>query len=186
MTVPTYIDRRSAGAAEQVIALEAERVSVTENGTVKRAIRYEDLREIRLSIGLAGRDSQVLCRLTGRDNTRILFGSRSWKAIGEWENRADRFREFNAALHARALAHAETIAFIEGQPFWSGLLLPCIGLALAALGAAFALYFLREGNPLALVGLPGMAIGLYLAWILRPRPAKPYDPETYARTANTP
>lgn len=186
MTETTYTDRRNAGASEQQITLESERISVTENGVVKRAIRYDELREVRLSIGLAGRDSQILCRLTARNGTRIAFGSRSWTSIGEWSNHADRFRDFNAALHARAMKHADSVDFVEGQPLGTRFLLPGIGLGLAALGAALAIYFARDGNPLALAGLPGMAIGLYLAWMLRPRPTKRYDPAVYAQPANTP
>lgn len=182
MTMQTYSNRHAANTAEQQISLESERIAVVEDGVLKRAIRYDDVREVRLFIGMAGRDSQILCRITGHEATRIVFGSRRWKAVGEWDNRADVFRAFNAALHAKLEGRTDSIAFIEGQPFWSGILLPAIGLGLAALGAAFTVYFLRDSNPLALAGLPGMAIGFYLAWILRPRSAKPYDPATYAKT----
>ncbi|WP_420430315.1 hypothetical protein [Hyphobacterium sp.] len=182
MTIETYSNRHAANTAEQQISLESERIAVVEDGVLKRAIRLADVREVRLFIGMAGRDSQIICRISGHDGTRIAFGSRRWKSVGEWDNHADVFRVFNAALHARLEERADSVAFIEGQPFWSGILLPAIGLGLAALGAAFAVYFLRDGNPLALAGLPGMAIGFYLAWILRPRSPKPYDPATYAKS----
>lgn len=180
MTDITYSDRRSSTAPEQCITLESKRISVSETGTLKRAIAFDDIAEVRLGVEMAGRDSQVVCRIAGKNGTRITFGSRHWISVGQWENRADRFRDFNAALHSALLPHANTIRFIEGQPLWVGFVMSGLGLVVALLGGGFAFYLLRDENLIGFGGVPGLIIGLYLAWMFRPRAQKPYDPALYA------
>lgn len=180
MTGTSYSDRRNAAAKEQLIALESNRISVSEQGALKRAIAFDDITEVRLGVEMAGRDSQVVCRITAADGTIIVFGSRSWQSLGQWENRAVGFRDFNTALHRALLPYAATIRFIEGQPLWFGFVMSGLGLMLALLGGGFALFLLLDENPVGFGGLPGLIIGLYLAWMFRPRPQKPYDPRLYA------
>lgn len=180
MTETTYTDRRNATSADQLITLESKRISVSETGTLKRAIAFEDIMEVRLGVEMAGRDSQIVCRIEGKDGTSIIFGSRSWQSLGQWENRAVLFRDFNTALHRALLPHAESIRFIEGQPLWFGFVMSALGLVLALLGGGFALYLLLDENLIGFGGIPGLLIGLYLAWMFRPRAQKPYDPALYA------
>lgn len=180
MTGTSYSDRRNAAAKEQLIALESKRISVSEQGALKRAITFDDITEVRLGVEMAGRDSQVVCRITAADGTIIVFGSRSWQSLGQWENRAVGFRDFNTALHRALLPYAATIRFIEGQPFWFGFFMSGLGLILALLGGGFAFYLLRDENLIGFGGIPGFLIGLYLAWMFRPRAQKTYDPALYA------
>jgi hypothetical protein len=180
MNGETFIDCRGATSADQIIALESNRVSVSEDGKIRRAISFDEIREVRLGVAMAGRDSQIVCRISANDGTQIVFGSRRWKRVGEWENHADLFRDFNAALHSRLLSHATQIDFIEGHPLWVGFVLSGLGLLIFALGAGFAFYLLQSDNLVGLGGIPGMIIGLYLAWMFRPRAPKSYDPARYA------
>lgn len=180
MTEPTYSDRRNATSPEQFITLESGRISVSMDGKLKRAIAIDEIAEVRLGVEMAGRDSQVVCRITANDGTQIVFGSRSWKSVGLWENRADRFLEFNTALHRALLPHAASIRFIEGQPLWFGFVMCGLGILMALLGGGFALYLLWDDNLIGFGGVPGLIIGLYLAWMFRPRAPKPYNPALYA------
>ncbi len=180
MIKASYSDRRNATSAEQFIVLESNRISVSEGGTLKRAITFDDVREVRLGVEMAGRDSQVVCRITAKDGTRITLGSRSWQSLGQWENRAAGFRDFNTALHRALQPYAETIRFVEGQPLWFGFVMSGLGLMLAMLGGGFALFLLLNDNLMGFGGVPGLIIGLYLAWMFRPRAQKPYDPALYA------
>ncbi|WP_394693335.1 hypothetical protein [Hyphobacterium sp.] len=182
MTEATYSDRRNATSPEQHIMLESGRISVSMDGKLQRAIAFDEINEVRLGVEMAGRDSQVVCRITANDRTRIVFGSRSWKSVGLWENQADRFREFNTALHRALLPHAAGIRFMEGQPLWFGFVMCGLGLLMALLGGGFALYLLWDDNLIGFGGVPGLIIGLYLAWMFRPRAPKPYDPALYAGT----
>lgn len=183
MTEPTYSDRRNATSPEQCITLESGRISVSMDGILKRAIPFGEITEVRLGVEMAGQDSQVVCRITGASGTRIAFGSRSWTSVGQWENRAGHFREFNTALHKALLPHATTIRFLEGQPLWFGFVMCGLGLLMALLGGGFALYLLWDDNLIGFGGVPGLVIGLYLAWMFRPRAPKPYDPALYAGNA---
>lgn len=176
----SFTDKRNATAAEQVITLEADRISVSESGVLKRAIRYNDIVQMRLGVEMAGRDSQVVCRITGPDKTQIVFGSRAWQSVGVWSNRGEAFRDFNSALHRALMPHQDEIDFIEGQPLWYGYVMSAIGLVIAALGFAFAVFLLRDENPIGFGGLPGALLGLYIAWMFRPRAPKHYDPALYA------
>lgn len=179
MSGETYIDRRGATSNDQIITLESKRVSVSENGNLRRAIAFDEIREVRLGIEMAGRDSQIVCRISARDGTRITFGSRRWKSVWEWENRADLFRDFNAALHGKLQTRWAQIDFIEGHPLWVSFVLAGLGLLIFGLGAAFTYYMLGNNNLMGWGGIPGMIIGLYLAWMFRPRAPKFYDPERY-------
>ncbi|WP_421789505.1 hypothetical protein [Hyphobacterium sp.] len=179
MSSATYTDRRNAASAEQTISIEAERISVAENGTRKRAIRFDEITQIRLGVEMAGRDSQVVCRIAGHDGTRIVFGSRAWKSVGVWHNQADTFRNFNTALHQALMPFRDGIEFVEGQPLWFGYAMSAMGLAIALLGFGFATYLALEENPIWLGGVPGGLLGLYIAWMFRPRAPQPYDPELY-------
>lgn len=183
MTAETYIDRRNATASEQQIALENKRISVSEQGTLKRAIAFSEIVEVRLGVEMAGRDSQIVCRITGKDGTRIIFGSRAWKSVGVWDNRADSFLAFNATIHKALLPYRDSIRFIEGQPIWFGYVMAGLGLLIALMGGGFAVYLAFEESPLFIGGVPGVIIGLYLAWMFRPRAPRPYDPSTYADKA---
>jgi len=183
MIAPTYSDRRSSTTPEQTIMLESKRISVSENEALKRAITIDEIVEVRMGVEMAGRDSQVVCRITAKDGTKIAFGSRSWKSVGHWENRADLFLAFNAALHRALLPHMTTIRFIEGHPLWVGFMMSGLGLLIAALGGGFAIYLLWDDNLMGFGGVPGFIIGLYLAWMFRPRATKPYDPALYTRKA---
>ncbi|GJL96353.1 MAG: hypothetical protein DHS20C06_01700 [Hyphobacterium sp.] len=179
MSGETYIDRRGAASNEQIIALESKRVSVSENGKLRRAIPFDEIREVRLGVEMAGRDSQIVCRISANDGTQIIFGSRRWKSVGEWANHADMFRDFNAALHRKLQARSTQIDFIEGHPLWVGFVLAGLGILIFSLGAGFTYYMLGNDNLIGLGGIPGMIIGLYLAWMFRPRAPKPYDPARY-------
>jgi len=176
----TYSDRRSSTAPEQSIALETKRISVCELGSLKRAVTFEEIAEVRMGVEMAGRDSQVVCSIKAKNGTKIAFGSRSWTSISQWENRADLFLEFNAALHRALMPQKDNIRFIEGQPLWFGFVMSGLGLLIAALGGAFAIYLLWDDNLMGFGGVPGLIIGLYLAWMFRPRAPKPYDPARYA------
>ncbi len=183
MTAASYTDRRNAASPDQCVSLESERISVSEAGKLKRAIRFEDIVEVRLGVEMAGRDSQVVCRIRASDGTLIVFGSRAWVSVGAWKNQAGDFREFNTALHRALLPYRDGIAFIEGQPLWFGFVMAGLGLLIAALGAGFAIYLLLDDKPLGLGGIPGVIIGLYIAWMFKPRAPQPYDPELYAEPA---
>ncbi|MEE2526682.1 hypothetical protein V0U79_09905 [Hyphobacterium sp. HN65] len=183
MTQVTYTDRRNAASPEQLIALEDTRISVSENGTLKRAIAFTDIVEVRMGVEMAGRDSQIVCRITGKDGTRVIFGSRAWTSIGVWKNQADRFLAFNACVHRTLAPFGETIRFVEGQPLWFGFVMSGLGLLIALMGGGFAIYLALEESPLFAGGIPGIIIGVYLAWMFKPRAPKPYDPDIYAGKA---
>lgn len=186
MSGPTFTDKRNATSAEQILALEDGRITVSENGHLKRAIRYEDVTRVRLGVEMAGRESQVVCRVEGQDGTRIIFGSRTWKGVGTWANQADTFRDFNTALHQTLIPHQQRIEFIEGQPLWFGYVMSAMGLLIAAMGFGFAVYLALDENPVWLGGIPGGILGLYIAWMFRPRAPQPYDPSLYTTDRSSP
>jgi len=175
-----YSDRRNATSKPCLIDLDGERLSVHQGGIVKQALRFDEVRKVRLSIEMAGQDTQIVCRVSGRSGTQIVFGSRYWLGVGNWRNQAVEFRGFLKTLHEALMPFSDQIAFLEGASLVFRWVMAGLGVLMASVGVVFAILFLRDDNLAGLAFIAPIAIGAWLAWIFRPQRPKPYDPKDYA------
>lgn len=178
-------DRRRSNTPPRNFALVGETLAWRDaDAAAGHAMPLADIRQVRLSVEMAGRDSQVVCRVTDRAGREIAFGSMRWVAPGRWEAAADTFQALLRELHAGLLPYRADIRFVEGPR--TGFMLAMFGTGLAVTAASlffFALLFLVHDNALGLFLIPGVVAGVWLTRLFWPRPAKPYDPETYARAS---
>lgn len=175
-------DCRSVASPRREIALWADRLEESAEGTLVRRIAFEDVEEVRLSVEPSGIGSsepaQIICRVSGKDRT-IGFSSQLSKGILKWENRADQFALFLRDIH-EALNKRTDVRYIEGAPLSARLkaFLPSLLIGLA--GAGLALWALLAGQIItALIGLVLAVAGGYSAWVFRPVADKPYDPKKF-------
>ncbi|TGY89046.1 hypothetical protein E5163_07920 [Marinicauda algicola] len=169
-------DRRGAHGPAREVVLAADRLEVIEAGRVVHRLALGNVKSVRLSVDMAGPDTQVVARICG-PATEIAIGSRSYVAPGRWANNAVEFRRLVLELH-RALRGRE-VRYLEGHTLGLRLVLCALGAAMALAGLLFAFYMaeVRQSGMLALAALPFMVIGGYLAWVFRPGVPVAYDPE---------
>ncbi|MFW5661433.1 MAG: hypothetical protein ACOC05_08605 [Oceanicaulis sp.] len=169
-------DRRNPLEPERTVSVLSDRIEVSEAARLVRRIALADVAAVRLTVEPAGRETQVVCRVTGPSG-EIAFGSRSAKGAG-WTDNALEFRAALVALHRALEPRWGEVAFLEGQTLGFRLAMTAAGVAVAAAAAGFAGYMMivRESALLGLIGLPFAVAGGYLAWLFRPGRPAPYDP----------
>jgi hypothetical protein len=171
-------DQRNALRPARQIMLYADRIEWVEEGRLERRIALDAVNGVRLSVEMAGAQSQVVCRVTGPSG-EILFGSRRAVSLSDWEDNALEFQTLLVALHEALRPWFETVRFTEGQTLGSRLILGGVGVAMASMAISFIGWMLLNAQSamLALAGLPFAALGGYLAFTFRPGRPVPYDPE---------
>jgi hypothetical protein len=171
-------DRRSLTGKTRSVRLYGDRIEVCEPGESLQRIRLYSVTQVRMSVEMAGRDTQVVCRVASK-STQIVFGSRSLSGPGSWQNNAVEFRGLVLALHKALQPRKLAVRFVEGQTLGFRLIMGAAGLSLATGGVVFAGYMLSVAGSamLAAAALPFIVIGGYLAWVFRPGVPLPYNPD---------
>lgn len=171
-------DRRGSHGPAREVILTGDRIEVIEAGRVAHRLSLANVKSVRLSVDMAGRDTQVVARIRG-GSTEIVFGSRSYAGPARWTNNAVEFRAMVLALHRALIARKNEIRFIEGHTLGLRVMVFGLGLAMALAGALYGWWMGVEqaSTMLAFIGLPFIVIGGYLAWVFRPGVPLPYDPE---------
>lgn len=182
MTTTEHRDRRNAASPVRIYRLCDDRLVWTdETGSEVGAMPLPDIRQVRLAFEMAGRENQIVCRVTDMNGQEIVFGSMRWSGVGQWEMAADTFRDLLGALHAALLPYRESVRFIEGSSMAFMIAMFVLGLALTAVSLFFFVLLVlvrEERSGLFLIG--GILAGGWLSRVFWPRGPKPYDPETYA------
>jgi len=184
MTTIEHRDRRNATSPVRIYSLSGEAlVWADETGTKAGEMPFADIRQVRLGFEMAGRDSQIVCRVTDADGREAVFGSMRWSGVGQWEMAADTFRDLLGALHAALLPRRDEIRFIEGSSMTFMIAMFVLGLALTGVSLFFfVLLFLVREEPGGLFLIGGILAGGWLCRVFWPRGPKPYDPEKFAAT----
>lgn len=171
-------DRRGAHGPAREIVLTGDRLEVIEQGRIAHRLGLSNVRSIRLSVDMAGRDTQVVARVRGKA-TEIVFGSRSYVAPGRWANNAVEFRRMLLEIHRALTPRRQEIRFVEGHTLGLRVAIFTLGNAMALAGFLFGWYMseVRQSGMLALAALPFVIIGGYLAWVFRPGVPVPYNPD---------
>lgn len=171
-------DQRNALRPARQIILYADRVEWVEEGRLERRIALDTVTGVRLSVEMAGAQSQVMCRVTGPSG-EIVFGSRRAVSLSDWEDNALEFQSLLVALHKALQPRFGAVRFTEGQTLGSRLILGGVGVAMASMAISYMVWMglNAQSAMLALAGLPFAALGGYLAFAFRPGRPVPYDPE---------
>lgn len=176
-----YSSRHGSAAPACEIVLSAERLSAEAGGRLVQAVRLDAVTSVRLSIEMAGRETQIVCRVSGSPGAEIVFGSKRWTGPGQWTEQAGDFRQFLARLHAALEPRWGQIAFREGQSLAFRGAMFAGGLVLAGAGVLIGGGMLLGDNPAGLFALVPVVAGTWLAVLLRPGRPKAYDPAAYVR-----
>lgn len=188
MALTTLTDRRNGYNPAQLLtlddsALRWRNADDTRDDDDGASVELDDVRQLRLSVEMAGQASQVVCRVTASSGEEIVFGSMRCTGPGQWEANARDFQAFLRALHVALQDRPGPVDYIEGSSVKFLTVMTAIGGLLAvASGAAFAKFFLIDENALGLVLIPAIALGIWMMRLFWPRAPKHYDPATY----NTP
>lgn len=171
-------DQRNALRAARQIILYPDRIEWVEEGRLVRRMALDAVTGVRLSVEMAGAQSQVVCRVSGPSG-EMLFGSRRAVSLSEWEDNALEFQTLLVSLHKALRARFDTVRFTEGQTLGSRLLLGGVGVVMASMAISYMAWMMlnEQSAMLALAGLPFAALGGYLAFAFRPGRPVPYDPE---------
>lgn len=171
-------DQRNALRPARQIILYADRVEWVEEGRLERRIALDTVTGVRLSVEMAGAQSQVMCRVTGPSG-EIVFGSRRAVSLSDWEDNALEFQSLLVALHKALQPRFGAVRFTEGQTLGSRLILGGVGVAMASMAISYMVWMglNAQSAMLALAGLPFAALGGYLAFAFRPGRPVLYDPE---------
>lgn len=186
MSASEHRDRRSAATPVRIFSLtDAALVWRGEDGNVPDGqVELTDIAQVRLSVEMAGQQSQVVCRVTDTQGEETVFGSMRWAGVGHWEPAADTFSALLRDLHLALLPYRDGIRFIEGSSMVFLFVMFSLGLALTGVSLFFfALLFLVREQASGLFLIAGVVAGVWLTRLFWPRGPKPYDPETYARPA---
>lgn len=176
--ISEIVDRRSSLGKPARITLYEDRIEQVENGRLVHRIALDHIKQVRLSIEMAGQDTQIVCRISSSSN-QITVGSRSYISPGVWDNNAINYRTFVLLLHQLLRKCEQDVRYLEGQSLGFRLILSTLGGIIAGLAIIFAWHMITERDRpmLALAALPGLVIGGYLAWVFRPAVPLPYDPD---------
>lgn len=176
-----HLDRYSRRAFEAVVSLGPGGLERrAPDGTPLDVLPLEAVRQVRLTVEMAGRDSQVKCRVAAADGREIAFGSKRWVAPATYDANAQTFQALLGELHAALWHRRDEIRFLEGQSLATMSVM--FGLAaLVGVGclALFVAIFLVAENRYGLALLPGILIGGWLMRVFWPRAPVQYDPRTY-------
>jgi hypothetical protein len=176
-----HTDRRHLGTPSTVTRLDADTLVQTSlDGEVLRQFRLEDVRQLRLSVEMAGEAGQVVCRVMNTTGQELVFGSMAFKAPGVWDNHIGSFQPLLEDLH-RALAPFDAnIHYVEGQSFRFRLALFTLGAVITALTVpGFFYLFFGQQNRAALFMLPAPVLGIWLMRAFWPKSPDTYDPARY-------
>lgn len=171
-------DRRNPVQPERQVILYGDRLEWAEGERLERRIALEAVASVRLSVELAGQQSQVVCRVGGPSG-EIVFGSRRAVSPGVWTDNALEFQTLLVRLHEALKPRFDTVRFTEGQTLGFRLLMGGIGVVMTSMAVSYMVWMmLKEASAMmALAGLPFAVIGGYLAFVFRPGRPVPYDPE---------
>lgn len=180
-------DRRQAMRPARTIRLYDDRLEWVEGSKLIRRLPFDQIREVRLSVEMAGQQSQVVCRVSSADG-EIVFGSRSVVSPSVWEDNVLDFQTLIVAVHTHLKPHREHIQFVEGQTLRFRLVLSGIGASMASAAIGYSAWMLlnNESTMLAVAGLPFAVIGGYLTYAFRPGRPVPYDPDGLIERFTTP
>jgi len=187
MALTTLRDRRNARARLLTLTLDdtvllCREADADSEGAARATIALDDVRQLRLSVEMAGQASQVVCRVTASNGDEIAFGSMRCTGLGQWEANARDFQAFLCALHAALENRTGPVAYIEGSSTKFLTLMTALGGLLTALGAGvFTKLFLIDENAIGLVLIPAIALGVWMMRLFWPRAPKDYDPATYIK-----
>lgn len=182
MTTPTHIDCRNAASGQLEFRLTETGLAWNRpGGEPVGEMAFSGMRLVRLAVEMAGQASQVVCRIRDEDGREIVFGSMRWTGPGRWELAVETFQILLHGLHAELLPYRGRIDFLEGQTMGFMLAMFIGGALIAALCLGFfvLLFFVQE-KPISLLLLPGVAAGVWMMRLFKPRRPQPYDPERYA------
>ncbi len=175
--IVSMTDRRSSGSPTLSLQLHTDRLECWTGPKLAHRIAIDQVKQVRLSVETAGRQAQVVCRVSS-GSSEIVFGSRRVQN-GIYEDNVEAFQTLMVALHEALRPRFHRIVFVEGQTLQTQLIVSLVGLAMAALALAVMGWFaLDQGSYLlAAVGFPFLVIGGYLSWMFRPTGTATYDPE---------
>lgn len=176
-----YPNRHGAAAPVCELVLSEERLSAEAGGKLVQAVRLDAVTSVRLSIEMAGRDTQIVCRVSGPSGAKVVFGSKRWTGPGQWTEQARDFQMFLAGLHAALKPRWDQITFREGQSLAFKGVVFASALILTGTGVLIGGWMLLADNPAGLFALVPIVAGAWLAVLFRPVRPKAYDPAAYAR-----
>lgn len=185
MALTTLTDRRNGRSPLRILSLDKTSLTWRDAGSdsdpgIASDIGLDDIRQVRLSVEMAGQASQVVCRVTDRTGNEIAFGSMRCTGAGQWEANARDFREFLVALHLALENRPGPVRYIEGSSVKFLATMTSIGGVLTIIcAAAFTKLFLIDENAIGLVLIPAVALGVWMMRLFWPRAPKLYDPATY-------
>ncbi|WP_440958410.1 hypothetical protein ACFELO_14125 [Oceanicaulis sp. LC35] len=171
-------DRRNPINPAREVILYPDRIEWVESGKLERRIALDAVSSVRLSVELAGQQSQVVCRIGGPSG-EIVFGSRKAVSPGVWDDNALEFQTLLVRVHESLRPRFDGVRFTEGQTLGFRLLMGGIGVVMTSMAISYMGWMLlkSDNTMLALAGLPFAVIGGYLAFVFRPGRPVPYDPE---------
>ncbi|MCW5724574.1 MAG: hypothetical protein KIS81_06420 [Maricaulaceae bacterium] len=178
---PSHETRLGLFGRARTVALDGDRLIVTENGRMVRSAALDAIRSIRMQAYPAGRGQQVVCRVGHAGGPDIVFASAAWTGPFAYDHRPESFRTLAGALHRALRPRWGEIEFNEGYRM-STRLMPFVP---GALLAAASLWLLVRHAPSGgwrevVWPLIGLAIGGYAAFAFRPDAPRRYDPESFA------
>lgn len=117
MSASEHRDRRNAATPARIFGLtDKALVWRGEDGNAAAGqVELADIAQVRLSVEMAGQQSQVVCRITDTRGQETVFGSMRWSGVGQWEPAADTFSALLRDLHLALLPYRDGIRFIEGS-----------------------------------------------------------------------
>ncbi|MEN0652913.1 MULTISPECIES: hypothetical protein [Hyphobacterium] len=178
----THADRRNATSAEKIWSIEDGVLTAQEGERVVHRVPLDRVTQVRLALEMAGKEVQVVCRVSVPGEGEAVFGSQSWAGVGQWNNRAQSFRALLGELHTALMPRRDEIRFLEGQSLAFRWIMTAFGAVMAVIGAAIAVFLLAfEENTAGFFAVAPAVTGGWIAWLFRPRAPKPYDPATYAK-----
>jgi hypothetical protein len=185
MSELAHLDRRNSGTQPLVFTLTDTGLRWrTEDGQWGGDMLFETISEVRLSVEMAHKASQVVCRVKDSDGTEAVFGSMRYLGPGRWESSSQTFSPLLSALHRALLPYGDQIRFVEGRSAAFRMTLFGLGLALAASSLAGLIWLVAiQQNAFGLLLIAGIAAGGWLIRLFIPSKPRAYDPHLYAKGA---
>lgn len=185
MSQPAHLDRRNSGTQPLVFTLTETGLRWrTEDGQWGGDMPFETISEVRLSVEMAYKASQVVCRVKDRDGTEAVFGSMRYLGPGRWESSSQTFSPLLSALHRALLPYKDQIRFVEGRSAAFRMTLLALGLILSVTSLAGLVWLVGfQQNAFGLLLIAGIAAGGWLIRLFIPSKPRAYDPQLYAKGA---
>jgi hypothetical protein len=185
MSEPAHLDRRNSGTQPLVFTLTETGLRWrTEDGKWGGDMPFDTIIEVRLSVEMAHKASQVVCRVRDGDGTEAVFGSMRYLGPGRWDDSSQTFSPLLSAFHRALLPFADKIRFVEGRSATFRMTLFGLGLALSATSLAGLVWLVGfQQNAFGLLLIAGIAAGGWLIRLFIPSKPRTYDPQLYAKGA---